>query len=58
MCDGHHLKFWADGGPTTMSNLALLCRVHHRKVHEEGFALERVGAQFVVRAPARRCRTG
>ena len=57
-CDGHHLKFWADGGPTTLNNLALLCRRHHRKVHEDGFSLERVAGQFVVRPPDRRCRSG
>jgi hypothetical protein len=29
------------GGPTTLSNLALLCRRHHRAVHEEGYQDER-----------------
>jgi hypothetical protein len=38
---GHHLKHWARGGPTTLSNLALLCRRHHRAVHEEGFTVDR-----------------
>jgi 5-methylcytosine-specific restriction endonuclease McrA len=38
---GHHLRHWARGGPTTLSNLALLCRRHHRAVHEEGFQVER-----------------
>ena len=33
---GHHIRHWAQGGPTTLSNLALLCRRHHRAVHEEG----------------------
>jgi hypothetical protein len=37
----HHIKHWAQGGPTTLSNLALLCRRHHRAVHEEGFRVER-----------------
>ena len=32
---GHHVRHWAQGGPTTLSNLALLCRRHHRAVHEE-----------------------
>ncbi len=32
---GHHVRHWAEGGPTTLSNLALLCRRHHRAVHEE-----------------------
>ena len=39
---GHHLKHWANGGPTTLSNLALLCRWHHRAVHEGGFQVLRL----------------
>jgi 5-methylcytosine-specific restriction endonuclease McrA len=38
---GHHIRHWAHGGPTTLSNLALLCRRHHRAVHEEGYEVER-----------------
>ena len=38
---GHHLRHWAHGGPTTLSNLAMLCRRHHRAVHEEGFQVAR-----------------
>jgi 5-methylcytosine-specific restriction endonuclease McrA len=39
---GHHIHHWAQGGPTTLSNLALLCRRHHRAVHEEGYQVERL----------------
>src|SRR5437667_7666774 len=39
---GHHIRHWAQGGPTTLSNLALLCRRHHRAVHEEGYKVERL----------------
>jgi 5-methylcytosine-specific restriction endonuclease McrA len=38
---GHHIQHWAHGGPTTLSNLAMLCRRHHRAVHEEGYQVER-----------------
>jgi 5-methylcytosine-specific restriction endonuclease McrA len=38
--DAHHVHHWADGGETRMSNLTLLCRRHHRLVHEGGFGLE------------------
>jgi hypothetical protein len=38
---GHHVRHWAHGGPTTLANLALLCRRHHRAVHEEGYQVER-----------------
>jgi 5-methylcytosine-specific restriction endonuclease McrA len=39
---GHHIRHWAQGGPTTLSNLAMLCRRHHRAVHEDGYAVERL----------------
>ena len=39
--EGHHVRHWAQGGPTTLSNLALLCRRHHRAVHEEGYQVAR-----------------
>src|SRR4029077_14549319 len=38
---GHQIRHWAQGGPTTLSNLALLCRRHHRAVHEEGYRVDR-----------------
>ena len=37
--DAHHIKHWADGGETKLPNLVLLCRFHHRLVHEEGYAV-------------------
>jgi hypothetical protein len=39
--EGHHIRHWARGGPTTLSNLTMLCRRHHRAVHEEGYQIER-----------------
>ena len=39
-CETHHLKHWADGGKTSLENLVLLCRRHHRAVHEEGYRIE------------------
>ena len=41
-CQAHHIRHWAHGGPTTLSNLVLLCRRHHRAVHEEGYQVERM----------------
>jgi 5-methylcytosine-specific restriction endonuclease McrA len=38
---GHHVRHWAQGGPTTLANLVLLCRRHHRAVHEEGYQVAR-----------------
>ena len=37
--DAHHIRHWADGGETSLNNLVLLCRRHHRMVHEEGFGV-------------------
>ena len=52
-CDGHHLMHWADGGPTKIENLALLCKHHHRRVHEEGWTVERKGGRWVAVPPVR-----
>ena len=35
--DAHHVRHWADGGQTNLDNLVLLCRFHHRLVHEQGY---------------------
>ncbi|HXO26904.1 MAG TPA: DUF222 domain-containing protein [Thermoanaerobaculia bacterium] len=40
LCDAHHVEHWADGGGTSLANTLLLCRRHHRAVHEEGFLVE------------------
>jgi hypothetical protein len=40
LCDAHHVEHWADGGGTSLANTLLLCRRHHRAVHEEGFSVE------------------
>jgi hypothetical protein len=33
MCDAHHITHWIDGGPTSINNLALVCRRHHTDIH-------------------------
>jgi Domain of unknown function (DUF222)/HNH endonuclease len=38
--DAHHVKHWAQGGETALSNLVLLCRFHHRAVHEGGIGIK------------------
>lgn len=38
--DAHHIQHWADGGRTALDNLVLLCRYHHRIVHEEGYTIQ------------------
>ena len=37
--DAHHVKHWADGGETRLSNLVELCGRHHRLLHEGGYGL-------------------
>jgi hypothetical protein len=32
-CEVHHLEHWADGGPTNLDNLALICWHHHQLIH-------------------------
>jgi hypothetical protein len=32
-CDAHHVVHYANRGPTAITNLALLCRRHHRRLH-------------------------
>ena len=39
----HHIQHWALGGKTSLCNLVLLCRRHHKMVHEGGFSV-RMGA--------------
>ena len=46
-CDAHHVRHWADGGATRLDNLVLLCRRHHRAVHEEGFRVTLGGTRDV-----------
>ncbi len=38
-CVYHHVVHWADGGPTTLDNLVLLCRRHHTLAHLAGRTL-------------------
>jgi hypothetical protein len=47
--EGHHLRHWADGGETKLDNLVSTCSLHHRFVHEYGYAVELKGteARFV-----------
>jgi hypothetical protein len=51
-CDAHHVKHWADGGETSLDNLLLLCRPHHRLIHRpRGFSLELLHGRPIFRRP-------
>ena len=49
-CEAHHVRHWADGGPTDLSNLRLYCRLHHARLHPEN-ARYRAGAGIQLSAP-------
>jgi hypothetical protein len=54
-CEAHHLRHWLHGGPTDLANLALVCRTHHRAVHEGGWRLVRgPDGQLTATPPHRR----
>jgi hypothetical protein len=49
---GHHIQHWADGGPTNLENLVLLCGFHHRFLHEHGWTIEGdPGGKLTFRRP-------
>ncbi|HET9558966.1 MAG TPA: HNH endonuclease signature motif containing protein, partial [Actinomycetota bacterium] len=53
-CDAHHLVHWLDGGPTDLVNLVLVCRAHHRAVHEGGWRLTRQPDGHLTATPPHR----
>jgi Domain of unknown function (DUF222)/HNH endonuclease len=53
-CEAHHLRHWLHGGPTDLANLALVCRAHHRAVHEGGWQLVRQADGRLTATPPHR----
>jgi hypothetical protein len=49
-CDAHHIQHWADGGETSLANLVLLCRPHHRAIHR-GFGVQMLDGRPVFKRP-------
>ena len=49
--DAHHIRHWADGGPTKLWNLILMCRRHHRLLHEGGWRLVGAGDNLLQAVP-------
>jgi hypothetical protein len=43
----HHVTWWRHGGKTDVDNLALVCSMHHRLVHEHGWHMKRSAAGVV-----------
>ena len=38
--EAHHIQHWADGGPTSVDNMVMLCGHHHRTVHAQGWGID------------------
>ena len=49
-CDAHHIRHWADGGETSLANLVLLCRPHHRAIHR-GFGVQMLDGRPAFKRP-------
>ena len=49
--DAHHVVHWAHGGETKLGNLVLLCRFHHRLIHEGGYSVRSADGGFVFADP-------
>jgi hypothetical protein len=49
--DAHHVVHWAEGGATSLENLVLLCRAHHRKVHEGGWEFAQIKERWKLVPP-------
>ena len=39
-CEGHHVHWWTNGGPTNLNNLVLLCSRHHHRLHSRHWRAE------------------
>jgi hypothetical protein len=44
----HHIHHWADGGPTDLDNLILLCGHHHRFLHEHHWHISGRPSEAVI----------
>ena len=49
--DAHHIEHWSNGGLTKLFNLVLLCRRHHRMVHEGRWQLQPAGDGLLQAVP-------
>jgi 5-methylcytosine-specific restriction protein A len=36
-CQVHHIREWVNGGETNIQELVMLCRTHHRMIHQSGW---------------------
>ena len=51
-CQAHHIIHWADGGPTSVNNMVLLCSRCHHKVHDNDWQIRQTPTgQYTLRRP-------
>lgn len=50
-CVAHHVVWWEVGGRTDLANLVLVCRFHHKAVHDRGFRMTRTNGHVHVTRP-------
>lgn len=53
LCQAHHIKPASQGGPTTISNMVLLCWNCHHKVHHNQWTVARRHGRFELLPPVR-----
>src|SRR5690606_11970515 len=51
--EAHHIRHWADGGPTVAANLILLCRLPHGRLHPPGWTISALPGAVLVMVQAR-----
>lgn len=49
--DAHHIQHWADGGPTALDNLVLLCGHHHDLIHHTDWTVRIIDGRPVFARP-------
>jgi hypothetical protein len=50
-CHAHHILHWVDGGPTTLDNMVLVCKYHHRVIHHAGWSVRMDNGLPVISKP-------
>ncbi|TDW60512.1 5-methylcytosine-specific restriction protein A [Kribbella pratensis] len=50
-CEAHHIISWLDGGPTAITNLALLCKRHHLDLHSGHWHIQILNGTVQVTRP-------
>jgi hypothetical protein len=50
-CHAHHIIHWIDGGPTSITNLVLLCGAHHRAVHAHHWTVTITNGRIHITRP-------